>query len=234
MTTINYIKAVGSDSISRYFVPGEPIQLYRQRHDYELWPDSFSARPAEVFRLDPNVQTLMTQAIQLMWFNQIVMEGHGLAMTDLKRAWRWLTGGDRYMCNGAGTDTHRDYIDAKNLSKPLPHLFPLGLGGNVYRGVEEVYRGSPSLRVDTMTPWMMVPPNLCHDLHPWWIHYGTVSTRNRLPDGTYVVNPFSTLHWQGKNAPSPLMASQPSWISLDQLEKLPLGAPAPSPYNPPR
>lgn len=224
------------DGTMTTFVPEEPgsIQLYQQLHDYQLWPATFEERPAEVFRLDPFDHTVMDCRIQEMYFGQIRLEGSGLAADLILRAWTWLTRSNAYLTNGQGPDIRHDCILNQRTDQPLPGIFPLGLGGNVYRGVEESYRGVKSLRVSTMTPLTIYPSDLSHDRYPWWIHYGTVTTRKRLADGTYVVNPFSNNYWIGRNAPSPLMASEPVWIDMAMVRKLPLGAPAPCPYNPPR
>lgn len=213
--------------------PGTPPQLYRQRHDYELYPTTFAARPAEVFRLNPFDHTLLNKALQEMWFGQIKIEGAGLSFEILAKTWQWLTRSNCDLTNGQGTDRRRDYILNVRMGEPLPGIFPLGLGGNVYVGTEEVYRGEKSLRVTTLSQ-SYIPTDLSHANYPWLIHYGTVTTSRKLSNGTYAVIPFSTNYWQGRNAPQPLVASEPVWIGMDMLEKLPAGARPPSPYNPPR
>lgn len=234
--TTDHLSVHYQDGMEEAYRPesSEPVQLYQQLQDWQLWPDTFEDRPAAVFRLEPFDHSIMDCPVQEMYFGQIRIEGNGLPAEYCFMAWKWLTRSNAYLTNGQGPDIRRDCILNLRNDQPWPGIFPLGLGGNVYRGVEEMRGGQMCLRVATLMPGMAYPPDLSYKTHPWFIHYGTVTTSKKLPDGSYVVNSFSKPYWVGRNAPSPLMASSPVWIPMSMVRKLAPGAPAPCPYNPPR
>lgn len=213
--------------------PRFPFDLYRVKWDFQVYPFGFASRPAAFQRLKPQDHTLMDETMQNLWFDQIKLEGGGLARDELLQAWRWLTASDRFITNGQGPDILRDYIRQERLDERLPGIFPLASAGNVLRGTPD-YDGRAFLAVDTLRPGMTFPSDLSHDKHPWWIHYATTTTGRKLPDGTYLCNPFSTRNWVGRNAPHPVLASETVRIEMRFLDRIPAGTPVPSPYNPPR
>jgi hypothetical protein len=210
-----------------------PFDLYRVKWDFEIYVNGFAARPAAFQRMRPFDHTLMDEAIQHLWFDQIRLEGAGLPQAELLHAWRWMTASNRFITNRQGPDVQRDYILNERMDKPLPGLFPLASSGNVLKGTP-VFDKMWYLAVETMDPTMDFPADLSYDKYPWWIHYGTTTTGKKLADGTYACNPFSTNTWVGRNAPHPIFSTQPVRIDMTLLEKIPAGAPVPSPYNPPR
>ena len=213
--------------------PSFSIDLYRVKWDFQVYTSGFAARPAAFQRLQPFDHTLMDAEIQRLWFHQIELEGHGLSQEVLLQVWRWLTASNRFITNGQGPDIRRDYILNQRMDQQLPGIFSLASSGNVLKGRPE-FDKVWWLVVDTLTPNMSFPSDLCYIKYPWWIHYGTTTTTKKLADKTYLCNPFTTNIWQGRNAPYPLFASQEVRIEMRYLDKLPAGTPLPSPYNPPR
>jgi len=234
---VNYVYPPNGERFRRVDTPAAettfPFDLYRVKWDFQIYVHGFAARPTAFQRLEPHDQTQMDETIQHLWFDQIRLEGAGLAPDELIHAWKWLTASNRFITNGQGPDVRRDYILNQRMDQPLPGMFSLASSGNVLKGTP-VFDKIWYLAVDTMTPTMDFPNDLSHDKYPWWIHYGTTTTGKRLEDGTYMCNPFSTETWIGRNAPHPIFSTQPVRIDMSLLDKIPAGTPVPSPYNPPR
>lgn len=235
-TYVNYIHPPAGlrfDWIDAPQGPTFPFDLFRVKWDFQMYPYGFASRPAAFQRLKPHDHTLLDERLQQLWFEQIKIEGRGLSDDELRRAWRWLTASDRFITNGQGPDVRRDYILGVRLDEPLPGIFPLASAGNVLRGKVEFDR-EEYLAVDTLRPGMTFPADLSHAKYPWWIHYATTTTGRKLADGTYLCNPFSTKTWMGRNAPHPVISSEPVRIEMRFLDRIPAGMPVPSPYNPAR
>lgn len=206
-----------------------PRQLYRVKHDYELHPNGdFLARPAEVFRLDPQHYTKLTEAWQRFWHARIEDEMRHIATAaQIIDAWRYLTHSERAFTNGQGPDLRRDYITGERLDQPLPGLSSLICGGNVLAGVEQ----GDELIVETLDGNQPPPMGITRATHPHLIQYGTVSTKQKLANGSYKVTKFTVAKMMGCNAPVPILANREVRIKLSMLVKLPLESPVPSPYN---
>lgn len=207
-----------------------------------------------IFRARPYNKTLLTERLQWLWKSEIDIEGAGLGKDKLLQVWRWMTDHNRAYTNGVGCDILRDYILGLRMDLGLPGIFPLLSGGAVVAGREVLYpetNGTPHLELDHIGPDGKVPgvdaifvggaSAISHRSHPWLIHYAVNSTKTKLADdpsmpygGSYLVNPWTTEIWQGRNAPVPFIAREPVYFPLELLKKLPAGSPVPSPYNPPR
>jgi hypothetical protein len=239
--TIAHLEVSFPTSLRR-FVPRPPIaaQLYQVKWDHEISETQLAERPDNrpmIFRPEPFNKTLLNEAAQRLWFANIEIEGAGLTPEQLRQVWRWMTDHNRAYTNGVGCDILRDYILRQRMDLGLPGMFPLLTGGAVLKGKETTYRGIRQLEIDHIGADGKAPDGataITHGTHPWLIAYAVNSTKKQLEDGTYLVNPWTTELWQGRNAPVPLIAREAIYYPLERLKKLPVGAPVPSPYNPPR
>jgi hypothetical protein len=206
----------------------EPRQLYQVKHDYELHGDDFRARPAEVFRMEPQHYVKMSRALQEFWFSLIRGEMARVATEDqMKAAWRYLTDSHRAFTNGQGPDILRDYITGERMDQPLPGISTLICGGNVLAGRED----GDELVIETIDPTQPLPFGITHNSHPWLVQWATVSTKDKLANGTYKVTRFAVAKMMGCESPVPVIANREVRIKLAMLKKLSIGAPVPSPYN---
>jgi hypothetical protein len=262
--TIDHLQVTYTPTaMQKFYLQGPAIpQLYQVKWDHEIsdadahnygitsFTDRLNARPM-IFRVEPFNKTLLTERLQWLWKSEIDIEGAGLGKETLLQVWRWMTSHDRAYTNGVGCDILRDYILRLRLTLGLPGIYPLLTGGAVVAGNETTYQGIRQLELDHIGEDGQVPgvdakfvggaSAISHRSHPWLIHYTVNSTKTKLTDDpslpygfSYLVNPWTTEIWQGRNAPVPFIAREAVYYPLELLKKLPLGNLPPSPYNPPR
>lgn len=197
-------------------------QLYRVLHDMELGGVRQVVRERnvplpEIYPLFPNQFSPLNYDWQWLWKD--------INPQMSKLDWRRLLTNERAFTNENGfeADPPRvDYVNGRDIGAEEPKIEALLCGGAVITGVETVYKGERVLQVNTLninepppTPqWMLQHPEFMMQ---------AVSVR---PDGR--VQSFSlTPHPEYV----PLVAKTlPVYYPLDFLEKLPKGAPVPSPY----
>lgn len=256
--TIASLEVAFSTGTLQTFLPQDAVplpQLYQAKWDHEIseavatrygitsFNDRGNGLPM-IFRPAPFNKSLLTESLQNLWYANIVREGAGLSVDQLHQAWRWMTDHNRAYTNGVGPDILRDYILQERMDLELPGIFPLITGGGVYAGNETTYQGIRQLEVEHIPHNYQYTPGdvaIFRNHFPWLIAYAVNSTKNKLTNdpsmpygGDYLVNPWTTELWQGRNAPVPLIAREAIYYPLELLKKLPLGSPVPSPYNPPR
>jgi hypothetical protein len=222
-----------SYTLTGHFEKGDLIQLYRVKHRYEM--GTLETSEPEVTRLEPMIYTPMTAAIQWMCFDLLFWdERHGdrTGVTDAeKRIYESLYRGTdpgRFITNGRGVDTCRNYISGERLSEPLPGYMSLVCGGNVLHGEEfTALNGIRKLQAE-----VLVDAAPASTIPPWQKQRATVCTTLALADGTFRVNAFPQRN--GLDVWCPILCKSPVTIAMSKLVKLPPGAPIPSPYNPPR
>lgn len=214
------------------------IPLYNRPAGVGNWP--------MVFRLEEHHYTLLNSAWQRYWYglntstNPIKDRQAFLAYTETSKA---VTNGRGIMSinktTGEATQIGRDYIHGTGVGLPLPAIATLIFGRNVLCGEETVLTtrqgallaGTRVLKVETMR----VPDSrVTYDSHPHLVHKANIITNASGPDGYPKVNPFPERgERQGFSVYIPVVSSRQVYYPLDRLEKLPMSAPLPNPYNPP-
>lgn len=218
----------------------EQPQLFRVLHWAEQGKLPTDAKP-EVNRLEPMVYTLMTEPVQWMQFDMLFWhyrrgDRSNITQDEIRIMESVYRGSDpgRFITNGQGLETHANYISRQRLDQPDPAQMSLVCGGNVLTGAEErLANGNWQLVVTTLTGAARVQ-EVNRDMTPWFCQVATIYTPNRLPDGSYQVNAFTQLGGRaGYPVIVPVLCDRRVTIPMNLLEKLPRGAPIPSPYNPP-
>ncbi len=192
------------------FIP-QP-QLYRVKHDAELGP-LWRVAP-EVFPLNGNVTPFTAD-----WQSLTYQMCNGITGPH----WRQVYAYNTAFMNNSGfndaADTRADYVNQMDLSSPLPSWDKCRVcGGAVITGVES----GGNLIVSTLDGRNPAPPLSWILRRPWfYVHAVTV-----YDDGH--VGEFP------ENMPTlvPLVGWGTATISLNNLVKLPMGSPIPSPYYP--
>jgi hypothetical protein len=112
-----------------------------------------------------------TKAWQSYHFNLMRLSANGaLTEKELKYAFIGIFDSKRFLLNGCGVDNYRDYINNRNLLKPLPQFEPLGMGGALVKEIR---------RVSYMREWWVVyetllaPPlnTVTWKTHPYLIYH---------------------------------------------------------------
>lgn len=198
-------------------------QLYRVMHDMELGGVRAvvlerNVPLPEIYPLFPNQHTSLNYAWQWLW------KDINPQLTNME--WRKLLGNERAFCNDQGFekdgDPRVDYVNGLAVGAEEPKIEALLLGGMVVTGVETVYRGEMALQVDVLDGNQPPPSVNWMRQHPEFMGQA-VSVR---PDGR--VQSFSLTPYPEY---VPLIAHDlPVYYPLDFLEKLPKGAPVPSPF----
>jgi hypothetical protein len=211
------------------------VQYWQVKHDYEIGGGLRQNLP-EVFRLNPQHYVLMTEDIQYWMFNilSVEMDKVGATIAQKKAAWGYLYDGGRAFTNLKGVNTHKDFIRRINLDKQLPGLSTLICGGNILTGTEVVAKWGtspePCLQVNTISPIAPLK-SVSRETTPALVQYATISTLNKLDNGTYKVTRFSAPAMMGANAAVPIMSRDPVVFPLRLLKRLAIGSPVPTPYN---
>lgn len=207
-------------------------QLYQVKHDFEIPPKYIWRKDAEVNPLIDKHFTEMDEAWQRFFFDLHKSENHNNAFSEAEMV-KKFTGSykfDKAMTNQNGfedpTDERANYIEGTNLSRPLPKVASIIMGGNILSGRED----GEYLWVDYIDG-NNSPPSIL-DVNrrktPWLIQYGTIAywtgKVGRFPD---MVDEVRGIYY---NTPYPVFAMKPVKISLLLLKKLPIGSLIPSPY----
>ncbi len=139
--------------------------------------------------------------------------------------------GDRQLC--------RDYINRTGLTLPYPKIATLVCARNVLCGEEttmpynagKIRKGEPVLKVETITKPV---EGLSYATHPHLVHKATIIMDTPAPNGLRRINPFVEFggRYTGIDVHVPVISSRPVYYHLRNLEKLPLGSPLPSVWNP--
>lgn len=206
--------------------------LYQVKHDYQL-PKGVWRQFPEVFRLEPHHYTDLTEAWQLFCFDLLIQSaGDIMTEMDIRRKFRAVYKYDLAMTNDNGfengDDPRADFINRVDLKQELPKIATLVMGGTVLSGVID----GTDLIVDTLDGNRPPPSGITRKTHPWLIQCGTNATLIKMEDGTFKVNKFTQLN--GADVLYPIIARITVRFPLSGLVELPIGAEAPSPYNPPR
>lgn len=214
------------------------------KHDYQLYgvsrPERNNAPPnimglPEVHKLVDAGRIKLTKSLQYFWFGLLKKSASDI-MSDieLKIAWRSLTHGGRAFTNGAGSNTHADYISNKNLNKTPMLMEPIICGGALVKIIGEGRKyGEDCWKIETINS-NSVDLNITYETHPYFIYCATNSTRNILPNGTRKTEQFWQL--EGRNVYVPIMTknSNFNWIQKYKVETIDwsIGQMPPNPYNP--
>lgn len=193
-----------------------PGRFVRILHDYETAFYNYKPRSLfdpsdglldtvgypETVSLRNRVGTQMTEAIQRLWFDQILLAMFGnvdfgslhvFEKDAALRAWHSLTKSSEAFTNHAGTDVGVDYISGANMGADYPKLFELSCGGNVFELAApntENHEGKDWYKVKTLDPATLHSSiNFNRRLHPELFHVATISTPFKK-DGQWVVDPF--------------------------------------------
>jgi len=238
----------------------------RGLHDYEteVWmfkPRSLfsstdglkdSAGYPEMIPLKKREGTKMTQGVQWLWFNQLLltMFGHTnfksltFAQRDAAvRAWASLTSSARAFTNHAGTDPdegRRDYIRDLNLDGEYPQMFEVATGGNVFELTstrEHSYLGKRWYEIKTLDPLKVGDyKTWSRATHPEVFHVATNSTPFKN-NGAWIVDPFPQLAnvgYPGRDVIYPLFSSGGiNYVEVSRVKLMTDGDPyPPKAYNP--
>jgi hypothetical protein len=211
-------------------------QYYRILNDWE-W-EGGGVRAAVPCPGIVNFQQLqhndLDEAWQRFWFGLNQSGDHD---KDVK-GWNNYANSQAFLTDGYGVDTCRNYIEEADMSLPLPKIETKGCIGNVVCSVGEpvkLWQGWMWVQIETMEITNPPPVGITYKSHPHLIHHANNLTGREDGRGGYIVNPFTHLGGRNTGIPIlfPLTSKGPVYYPLHLLEKLPLGDPLPSPYNPP-
>lgn len=204
--------------------------LYRVLHDFET--DAYNHVPRQNAPTPETVRDLsdyfmdLTDGLQALWFEQLVLSAPDMPADELLRAWRGLTTSDRAFTNEHGTDRCRDYVSGKNLDMEPPRIQNLTCGGSVHLCIGGEIRAAgstwlPFAAIDTEQPL----PAVNYFTHRWLF---TIATIIR-PDGQ--VDPFPQLG--GQDIPVPFLAKGGvRYLRTDRVVRLQPGELLPRSYVP--
>jgi len=221
--------------------------------------DEFNVKDkASVPQMAPMVDggwEMLTEVAQWFWFCQMMYCAFGHAdptmlradeLEKLKWSWRGITDGSRAFTNKHGTNydpegdgsNGKDYIsDERTDTGEMPKQERLTCGGNIVEITGELTRvgGKRCYPVRTLDYTKPLPSveEVNYFTHPELIHVATISTPNRLRNGTWKVEPFHWIEWRKAHTPFPLVSSVQNYIEEKRLRLLKPGERIPSPYNEP-
>ena len=219
------------------------MQYYRVRPDDEM---PFYNRPAGtasgwpmVFRLEPYQGTKLYSALQWFWFRLNLSSDTNKNV----QAWNAYTADGVAFNNGSwGVNKCKNYITSERLgiSYAYPQMGRLICGGNVITGIETtltkrqgaLLKGTKVLKVTTIDVRKPLPAGITYLTHPHLIHHATIIRPEIEANGQKRVNPFPFLGGrEGLPIYYPLWSDGDVYYPMRQLEKLPINAPIPNPYN---
>jgi hypothetical protein len=224
-----------------------PIQYYRILQDDEMpfytnrdeTAKILSGAPA-VFRLEEHLPILLNRARQEFWFNLNRSDNWS---ADYKAFLNYTEAHKAFTNNNGIYDNNRqirrDYVGGTGATLRDPKVYPLVCARNVLCGVEvklsarvgELKPGTWALRVETVTTGAKVT----HATHPHLIHIATnIMFYKYAPNGLLQVNAFPE---RGGREGYPVYypvwtGAAPIYYPMNMLDKLKIGDPLPSVYNP--